>query len=95
MHYSCPRCASNSVVAGKLLLSGTDSGCPTYFYPDGIRLLALRKHVSLTHGQEFRACTSCGLTWNELDTQELAALLEKSGTGKARPASDNDTPESE
>ena len=95
MHYSCPRCASDSVVTGRLELSGTDSGWPTYFFPDGIRLLALRKHVALTHGQAFRACASCGLTWNELDTRELTALLERSGTAQARPTTDNASPESE
>lgn len=81
---SCPRCHSSQSVSGQLDLSGTDSGCPTYFAPDGLRFLTIRKAVSLTHGQAFHACLSCGLTWSELDPSELNALLLKNGTENTR-----------
>ena len=76
----CPRCNLSAAVAGRLELSGTDSGWPTYFRPDGLRLLTARKSISLANGQQFLACLKCGLTWNELDPGELVDLLEKNGS---------------
>lgn len=88
MQSSCPRCRSDSSVRGKLELSGTDSGWPTFFFPEGIRLLTLSKSVSLANGQTFQACKMCGLVWSEVDTQELTSLLDKNGTSRASAASD-------
>lgn len=86
MGSSCPRCKSAASVPGRLELSGTDSGWPTYFLPDGLRLLSARKSVSLSNGQQFLACLKCGLTWNELDPAELLELLERKGTEETQAA---------
>jgi hypothetical protein len=84
MERLCPRCGSPSSVAGRLELSGTDSGWPTYFLPDGLRFFTARKAVSLVNGQQFLACLKCGLAWNELDPKELLDLLEAKGTTETK-----------
>ena len=84
MSTTCPRCNASASVPGRLDLSGTDSGWPTYFRPDGLRVFTARKSVSLANGQQFIACLKCGLTWNELDPAELIDLLEKNGTKETR-----------
>ena len=86
MGTSCPRCNSPASVPGRLELSGTHSGWPTYFLPDGLRFFTTGKSVSLANGQQFLACLKCGLTWNELDPGELLVLLESKGTEQTKAA---------
>lgn len=84
MKTTCPACASTRCVPGRLLLSGTDDGWVTRFYPKGLRFLTLKKAVSLINGQSFSACLECGHVWNKLDPVELRALLEKNGDSSAK-----------
>jgi len=60
------------------MLSGSDDGWATYFYPKGLKFLTLRRSVSLTNGQLFNACTKCGHVWSKLDPKELLVLLARS-----------------
>jgi DNA-directed RNA polymerase subunit RPC12/RpoP len=79
MPLTCPNCASKFIVAGRLLLSGTDDGWVTRFYPKGIRFFTLIKSVPLCNGQLFHACADCGHAWSKVDALELRDLLERNG----------------
>jgi hypothetical protein len=74
----CPACQKEQSVAGKLMLSGADSGWVTKFYPDGLRFWTLSRSVSLSDGQLFYACTNCGHVWARLDPKELTSLIQRS-----------------
>ena len=73
-------------MSGRLELSGTDSGWPTNFYPDGVRFFTARKSVPLANGQQFLGCIQCGLVWSQVDPEELVELLQKRGTAQAQAA---------
>ena len=75
----CPVCSGKKIIKGRLLLSGADDGWVTRFYPKGLRFFRLRKSVTLSEGQLFRSCLSCGHVWSRLNEHELRELLEHSG----------------
>jgi len=80
----CPVCSSPKTLRGRLLLSGSDGGWLTRFYPKGLRFFTLCKSVTLSEGQLFSACLSCGHTWSRLNQRELRELLEQSGDSEVQ-----------
>lgn len=79
MPATCPSCTSESLIQGRLSLSGTDDGWVTRFYPKGLRFFTLRKAVTLSNGQLFQACLSCGHVWSQASPEEMRELLAASG----------------
>jgi len=69
----CPVFSSPKTLRGRLLLSGSDGGWLTRFYPKGLRFFTLCKSVTLSEGQLFSACLSCGHTWSRLNQRDLRA----------------------
>ena len=80
----CPSCTSSSIVDGKILADGSESGSAEHFFPSEIRFLTLRRSVRFIGRESFHACTNCGHTWNTLDAAELRRLIEDSGTDKVK-----------
>ena len=80
----CPSCSSSTIVDGKILADGSDSGSAEHFFPSEIRLLTLKRSVRFVGRENFHACTNCGHVWNTLDAAELRRLIEDSGTDHVR-----------
>lgn len=77
---TCPSCQSSKHVEGRIIAVGSKSGPGQRFFPSGIRVLTLKRSVSLRDRQDFQACMQCGHVWSTLDVTELRTLIDKGGT---------------
>lgn len=80
---ACPACQSDDTVEGHLLPSA-DDGATSYFYPNGLKLLAFKRSVALENGPQFKACLACGHVWSRVSAEQLKRLLAQSGKGTAQ-----------
>jgi hypothetical protein len=81
---SCPACGSQRIVAGRIMAFGAHTANAQRFFPDGLKLLTLRRGLVLERRPLFDACTDCGHVWSSLDAGALRALVESSGGDKLR-----------
>ena len=72
---ACAACESRRLVVGK-----TNTRTPV-FRPKGLRLCCfMMTDLSPMNGNEFAACSDCGLMWSGIDRTELSSLLSRKGT---------------
>jgi hypothetical protein len=74
----CPRCGRSATVAGK----GAGIEIDQYFQPLGIRwvehlLMRFGRKTAIRLPKPYEACLDCGLVWNNLNPDELRALLQR------------------
>ncbi len=81
---TCPSCQSPQLVEGRIIAVGSKSGAGQRFFPSGIRVLTLKRSVTLKNRQDFQACMQCGHVWSTVDVAELQTLIDKSGTAKLK-----------
>jgi hypothetical protein len=81
---TCPSCQSPKLVEGRIIAVGSKSGAGQRFSPSGIRVLTLKRSVSLKARQDFQACMQCGHVWSTVDVTELQSLIDMSATAKLK-----------
>ncbi len=78
---TCPACGSDKCARG-LVHSDQPEPEDRYknkFYLLDINFIVLWPSISLKTRRQFEACTSCGLVWNRIETEELKKLLGERG----------------
>jgi uncharacterized Zn finger protein len=83
-HAACPACGSQRLVTGRILAFGAHSGNASRFFPDGLKLLTLRRGLLLGRRPVFDACTDCGHVWSRVDAQALRELVDAHGREATR-----------
>ena len=76
---SCPACGSQRIVSGRIMAFGAHTGNAQRFFPDGLKLLTLRRGLLLERRPVFGACTDCGHVWSRVDAAALREMAQSSG----------------
>ncbi len=76
---ACPACTSQRVVAGRIMAFGAHTANAQRFFPDGLKLLTLRRGLLLDQRSVFSACTDCGHVWSRVDAAALREMAQSSG----------------
>lgn len=69
MNTKCLQCQSESIIEGKIYNQADYINPPAYFKADKTPFYAVFSAIPL--GNSFFACSSCGLTWSRIDSQQL------------------------
>jgi hypothetical protein len=72
------------VLRGRIMAFGAHTGNAQRFFPDGLKLLTLRRGLVLERRPVFDACTDCGHVWSSVDAGALRELVESSGSADLR-----------
>lgn len=81
---ACPACGSKRTVDGRIMAFGAHAGNASRFFPNGLKLLTLRRGLLLRDRPRMDACADCGLVWSHVDAQALREMLESQGTRETK-----------
>jgi DNA-directed RNA polymerase subunit RPC12/RpoP len=76
---TCPSCGSQRVVGGRIMAFGAHAANAQRFFPDGLKLLTLRRGLVLERRHQVTACTDCGHVWSRVDAGALREMVQTSG----------------
>lgn len=76
---ACPACGSQRVLEGRIMAFGAHTANAQRFFPDGLKLLTLRRGLLLARRSVFDACVDCGRVWSSVDAAALREMAERSG----------------
>lgn len=78
-HPKCPACGSPNTIDGRIMAFGAHAGNASRFFPNGLKLLTLRRGLVLRERPRFDACADCGMVWGCVDAQALREMLASHG----------------